>query len=212
MFPGLEPGSEVGWGAVAGPRPIDIPMQTFKFVIFRNADWDYMTFDLARDVEFADKVDNGANNAINPDLRPFFSHHGKLLMYHGWADNQISPNNSVDYYSNVVKTVDLPSKDSIRLFMVPGMGHCGGGDGTDQFDRMSALAQWVEKGDAPEQMIASHQTAGKTDKAPALCLSQSRKVQGRRQHGRRDEFLLPGSIEKFSTAGKGSSGCRLNDG
>jgi feruloyl esterase len=169
VFPGLEPGSELGWGAVAGPRPIDIPMQTFKFVIFRDADWNYMTFDLARDVEFADRADNGANNAINPDLRPFFSHHGKLLMYHGWADNQISPNNSVDYYSNVLKTVGPPSKDSIRLFMVPGMGHCGGGDGTDQFDRMRALSRWVEKDNAPEQMIASHQTAGKTDKTRPLC-------------------------------------------
>lgn len=169
VFPGLEPGSELGWGAVAGPEPIDIPMQTFKYVIFKDANWDYKTFDLAKDVAYADKVDGGLNNAINPNLNPFFSRKGKLILYHGWADNQISPNNTVNYYESVLKTMGPSAKNSMRLFMVPGMGHCRGGDGTDQFDMIAALFNWVERNQAPEQIPASHVTAGKADRTRPLC-------------------------------------------
>jgi feruloyl esterase len=57
----------------------------------------------------------------------------------------------------------------VRMFLVPGMGHCGGGDGPNSFDTLAALDQWVENGKAPEQMIASHATAGKTDRTLPLC-------------------------------------------
>ena len=81
-------------------------------------------------------------------------------MYHGWADPGIAPENSVNYFTSVEDTVGGKSKaaDSIRLFMVPGMGHCAGGDGTDDFDKIGALAQWVETGKAPDHIPAAHKT------------------------------------------------------
>ncbi len=171
IFPGLEPGSELGWAGLAGPQPFPVPIDTFRYVVFKNPDWDYHKMNFDGDVAQADKVDGGVNNAINPDLKTFFAHGGKLLMYHGWADQLIAPQNSVNYYQNVVDAAGGADKTaaSIRLFMVPGMAHCRGGDGTDDFDKMTVIEQWVEKGQAPEQIPASHRTAGKVDRTRPLC-------------------------------------------
>ena len=86
-------------------------------------------------------------DAMNPDLSKFIAHGGKLIQYHGWADPQISPGSSVAYYQSVVEKLG-PAKvqQNYRLFMVPGMAHCGGGDGTSTFDMLTALEQWVERG------------------------------------------------------------------
>ena len=77
-------------------------------------------------------------------------------MYQGWSDPNISPLNTVHYYQSVLKTMGEAANDSVRLFLFPGMGHCGGGDGPNTFDAMGALAQWVEKGKPPDQLLASH--------------------------------------------------------
>ena len=80
-------------------------------------------------------------NSIDPNLKPLFSHGGKVLMYHGWADPGIAPQNSVNYYKSVVEKLgEAATSNSIRLFMVPGMGHCAGGDGTSTFSMMDAIS------------------------------------------------------------------------
>ncbi len=100
----------------------------------------------------------------------FLDRGGKLIQYHGWSDPQISPVNSVQYYQQVLKTIgDAKVQGSYRLFMAPGMGHCRGGDGPNAFDPMVALEQWVERGTAPDRIVASHATAGTVDRTRPLC-------------------------------------------
>jgi len=80
-----------------------------------------------------------------------------------------APVNTVNYFNTVLKATDGVAADSIRLFMLPGMGHCGGGDGPNAFDAIGALAQWFEKGQAPNQMVASHSTNGVVDRTRPIC-------------------------------------------
>jgi feruloyl esterase len=158
IFPGLEPGSELGWAGLAGgPAPLSIAADYFKYVVFRNPAWDFRTLDFDKDVALADSLDHGDVNAIDPNLKAFFGRGGKLLMYHGWSDMLIAPRNTVNYYMSVVRALGGAAAvdDSIRLFMVPGMGHCAGGEGPGNFDKLGPLEQWVEQRTAPERIVAS---------------------------------------------------------
>jgi feruloyl esterase len=171
FFPGLERGSELGWANLSGPKPMALAVETYQYLVFKDPNWDYLKFDPARDIATADKVIGPSMNSIDPNLKPFFKHGGKLLMYHGWADPGIAPQNSVNYFSSVEDTVGgkATAENSIRLFMVPGMGHCRGGDGTDDFDAIGALASWVETNQAPDRIPAAHKTKGVVDKTRPLC-------------------------------------------
>jgi len=94
---------------------------------------------------------------------------GSCFWYHGWADPGIAPANSVNYYTSVVELAGADAADSIRLLMAPGMGHCRGGDGTDTFDGIGALDQWVAAGKAPDQIVASRVRKDAIDRARPLC-------------------------------------------
>jgi feruloyl esterase len=75
----------------------------------------------------------------------------------------------VNYYENVIKTVGDTAKAGYRLYLVPGMNHCGGGDGATNFEMVGAMEQWVEKGEAPDQILASHRLEGSVDFTRPLC-------------------------------------------
>jgi feruloyl esterase len=162
LFPGLEPGSEMGWATLTGPKPLDLAAETYQYLVFHDPQWSFLKFDPVADMAAAGKTIGPLMDATNPNLKPLFAHGGKLLMYHGWADPGIAPRNSVNYYESVVEAMGGAAKarDSIRLFMVPGMGHCRGGDGTDTFDAVAALDTWVTQGKAPAAIPASHATKG----------------------------------------------------
>lgn len=171
IFPGLMPGSEMGWTGLAGPQPLSIATDHFKYVVFNDPNWDFKKLNFDSDVGLADKVDNGLINATDTNLKAFFGHGGKIIQYHGWNDQLISPLNSINYYQSVEKAMGGAGKvkQSYRLFMAPGMNHCAGGDGPSSFDAVKALEEWVEKGQAPERIIASHMTNGKADRTRPLC-------------------------------------------
>jgi feruloyl esterase len=172
IFPGYQPGTELAWGLlIGGPEPYDTALDQFRYMVFDDPKWDWRTFDVDRDLAKADQKLKGLLSAIDPkSLSAFFGRGGKLLTYQGWSDQDISPLASVNFYKSVTSAVgDADVSRSMRLFMVPGMGHCGGGEGPNTFDMMVPLEQWVEKGQAPTRVDASHSTNGKVDRTRPLC-------------------------------------------
>jgi feruloyl esterase len=170
-FPRLEPGTELRWGRLAGgPAPADLFLDQFRYVVYQNPDWDWRTFDLDRDATKANEVDKDIDE-LNPNLTAFAKHNGKLLLYHGWADQQVAPLSTVQFYQSVLDATGGHSHSAewLRLYMVPGMAHCSGGEGPDSFDKISVMEKWVEKGQAPAEIIAVHHTAGKVDRTRPLC-------------------------------------------
>ena len=191
LYPGLERGSEggpTGWLQwVTGREPgtgghTGLGLPFMKYIVYENPEWDFRTFrytapyGLESDVEYVEDKVGRIFDAIDPDLRPFRAHGGKLIQYHGWADPDIPPMNSVNYYQSVVRTVGgsrpdalRDTKDFYRLFLVPGMNHCGGGAGTSRFDALSALEQWSEHDKAPDELAGSHVTGGQVDRTRPIC-------------------------------------------
>jgi len=171
VWPGREWGSEIGWVNHSGKEPSSYAADVYRYVVFQNPHWDYRNFDFERDVPLAEKALKETMDSVNPDLRPFFEHDGKLIQYHGWNDPGVAPQGSVNYYRAVAaKTGGLGAlSDRYRLFMVPGMGHCGGGDGTSTFNMIGALEQWVEDGHAPDSIPASRLRNGAVDRSRPLC-------------------------------------------
>ena len=163
-YPGLAAGSELGWATYGSDKPFAIGHDYFKYVVFGDPNWDY------RQLDFNDvaRYRNPTVDALDPDLKPFFTRGGKLIQYHGWSDPQIPPLHSVDYYRSVVAA--MGNVDSAyRLFMVPGMQHCGGGAGPNQFNVVAALERWRESDVAPNEIVAAHVTNNRVDRTRPLC-------------------------------------------
>jgi feruloyl esterase len=169
---GLEPGSELGWtdmGWSASARATGVDQ--FRFIVFGDPSWDLSAFNFDADIVRAEERDNDTINALDPNIKTFIERGGRLIQYHGWNDPQISPGNSTQYYKRVLDVLGDPGKvhGAYRLFMAPGMGHCGGGEGPNTFDMVDALERWVEQGAAPDRIVASHLTDGKVDRTRPLC-------------------------------------------
>ena len=111
--------------------------------------------------------------AVDPDLSAFKARGGKLLIYHGWNDGgsggAISPLNTLDYLSSILETMGTNQENWLRLFMAPGMGHCGGGPGPSQFNMLAALERWRESDIAPEQITAYHVENNRVTMTRPLC-------------------------------------------
>jgi feruloyl esterase len=171
LFPRLEPGTELRWARLAGgPEPGELFLDQFRYLVYPGSEWDWRTFDLERDAAKANAVNRDVLE-LDPNLAAFAKHGGKLLIYHGWADQQVAPGSSVEFYKAVVSASPKPGDASnwVRLFMAPGMGHCAGGEGPNEFDTLSAMERWVEQGTPPAQIVASHRTGGRVDRTRPLC-------------------------------------------
>ena len=172
VFPGMAFGTELELGTFAGVEPRTTQTDLFTYVVYNDPKWDLMTFDLDKGLALAEKVDSTVGvAATDPNLKPLLAHNGKLLLYHGFSDPNIMPENTMNYYKSAVAASggEETTKDAIRLFMVPGMGHCGGGLGPNEFDMMAPLTEWVEKGRTPDRIIASRITNGVVTRTRPLC-------------------------------------------
>lgn len=154
-----EPGGWIAWitGSRAPNGELQPPLQArfaigFKYFAEDSA-WDYATYDLshwARDVRFVRTY----LNATDPDLSAFAAHGGKLLIFHGWSDPALNPLATIAYYERVTRG-DAKSAANVRLYLLPGVLHCSGGAGPDQVAFLPALREWVERGRAPDRLIAT---------------------------------------------------------
>ena len=168
IFPGKAYGSEASWTAVVSTatQPIFVATGSFELA-YQDPKWDWKKFDIDRDVKFVDEK-TGFINAVDPDLSKFKARGGRILMYHGWNDTAISPENSLNYYNSVQAKMGR-SQDVVRLFMMPGMAHCAGGQGPDQVNFMGALERWREQGIEPKVMIATKTAGPRVDMTRPIC-------------------------------------------
>lgn len=169
LEPHLWPGSELQWGTLGGPEPLANSVARVRNFHLKDPAWELRLGNIAADIERAAAMDNGLLASDNFNLQPFFERGGKLLMWHGWSDPQVPAENSIIYFNSVLQSVGTKARDSIELFLLPGVLHCGGGPGPDTFDKMAAISKWVERGERPARIVASHLTNGKVDRSRPIC-------------------------------------------
>ena len=181
IFQGYLPGSEAGPGGwapwITGGAPLKSAMFGFAYgffadMVYEKADWDYRTADIDDALKAAIAKTHDALDATDPNLKPFLARGGKLILYHGWNDPAISALSTIEYYGAMRKATGEKLADaSVRLFMIPGMQHCDGGPGATSIDQFGlpakalpddavhdvhlAIEEWVEKGTAPQRLIAA---------------------------------------------------------
>ncbi|MGH8149975.1 MAG: tannase/feruloyl esterase family alpha/beta hydrolase [Steroidobacteraceae bacterium] len=157
VFPGFEPGSELQVGLLMRPpQPFPVATSYMRDLVFKNPKWDFRTFDYHRDTVLAEDAGRKVLDVPSNGLGPFFADGGKLLLSHGWSDGLIPPRNTVNFYESLLKTVDAQTAArSVRLFMIPSMQHCSGGDGPYIFEPLSVIDRWVETGKLPQRIVVS---------------------------------------------------------
>jgi feruloyl esterase len=141
-------------------------------VILGDPDWDYRTtpVDFDHDVALADRSDLARVNASNSDISGYMRHGGKLILTGGWNNALVPAGAVVDYYKRVESRLGIGStRRAVRLYMVPGMIECNGGPGTDTFDMLGVMRRWVERGEAPNEVIASRVEHGNVVRTRPLC-------------------------------------------
>lgn len=162
----LQPGSELEWIGVFVPREpggaigsAGMALGTINHLLFTpNPDYTIASFPFTEAMYQSEEPARALYSADDPHLAAFAGHGGKLILYHGWSDPHISPLNTIDYYERVGRAMGADTRAGfVRLFLLPGMGHCGGGDGPSQFPLLAALMAWVESGAAPNVLIAHRQ-------------------------------------------------------
>lgn len=170
VFPGFQPGSEAQLGLLmAGPEPFPVATSYMRHLVFEDPDWDFRTFDYGADIEKAQKAWGDVLDVPSDGLDAFFAKGGKLLLSHGWNDGLIPATNTVAFYNALLKDLDEESvADALRLFMVPGMGHCSGGEGPFLFDVLSIIDDWVTTGNTPDRIVARRPADVPSSGSPAM--------------------------------------------
>jgi feruloyl esterase len=185
LFHGFMPGSEAvvtgspqsAWmgmivpaSPTTNPAVFNLAENTLRYLVLNppQPEYDYQKFDFDKDVQLLEPW-GALANAKNPDLSKFNKRGGKVIMTYGWADQILQPEMGIEYYEAALAKNGERTPDFLRLFMVPGMTHCQGGNATDTFDAMTALINWVEKGKAPDSLTAARMFQGRAARTRPLC-------------------------------------------
>lgn len=197
IYPGWPVGSESGWSSYMGK---DKPVRAdfWRLWVFNNENWDWWSFDFDKDLAYAYTRIAPLVDQTSTDLSAFKANGGKMIVYHGWSDPVVSAYDSIDYFNKVrdVLGSQMAMDEFYRMFLVPGMGHCGGGPGVTNLrsaltspapdtDILAALDRWVETGTAPNDLIATRDVEGEAPRTRPLCAYPTQAVYG--GHGNPDD-------------------------
>jgi pimeloyl-ACP methyl ester carboxylesterase len=157
LYPGFSVGSEMeagGWRDVkAGTGQLGI--EFYRWMVYGDADWSADKFEVNRDHAAGRDRAGPLVDARNPDIAAFTRRGGKLLLWHGWNDALIPAGSTIKYYRAVEAKLGAETGSSVRLFMAPGVNHCGGGDGPGNFDKLGQIDRWIESGNPPSRIVAT---------------------------------------------------------
>ncbi len=215
VYPGWPRGMEFALLQSRRDRVAALGASTYRDMVFEDPQWDFRTINYDRDVKAADAKIGAVMNDGSTDLAEFRRSGGKLILWHGWSDPLITPLHTIAYYRKLAahfaaagadqNTAVAQVSDFARLFLAPGVTHCGRGPGPDTFDSVGALDAWVEHGVAPDSMIAAHKTAGKIDRTRPLCAYPHTAVyDGKGRQQRRGQLQLPLAPGPLLRRGRGT--------
>jgi feruloyl esterase len=135
--------------------------------VYKDANWDWKSMDMDSSIAKARQEVDPVMRA-GDNLNAFLKSGGKLMLQGGWAEWRHG-NELAQYYTNVLNNAGLDKADQVRLFLVPGMGHCGGGNGPNQYNKLAAIDSWVSTGKAPNELIMSRVEQGKVTRTRPTC-------------------------------------------
>ncbi len=162
LLPGWPAGSETQLTMlVSGPTPFPVAWDYFKLLTYgEDFNWNWMKMDYAQGLADARAFGAGMLDVPADGLSPFFARGGKLLLSHGWNDGLIPATNTLAFYHDLYGAVpQSAAQNQLRLFMVPGMDHCSGGEGPSDFDTLGVIDAWAATDVAPSRIIATRPTA-----------------------------------------------------
>jgi feruloyl esterase len=192
IYPPILPGGERGWASfMTDPAPFksmsySAAVDFFKYMVYENPNWSFRSWDFAKGTPNTEAKLSATLDAVDPNLKSFRDRGGRLLIYQGWSDPVVSPLNTIQYYLDVITFMrkqegvvksenhrlssdQVTGETGIRLFMIPGMNHCGGGPGPTKFDAFGPLVNWIEHKEAPQEITGSHLTNDVVDRTRPLC-------------------------------------------
>lgn len=165
IFPGPNVGAE---GEFMNTKaPVAPPVDLYKYMVYKDPKWDWKNMDFASSVDKA-KKDVDPLMKADANLNAFLNHGGKLMLYVGWTEGH-NGNDLINYYKEVLKNAGPSKADDVRLFLVPGMNHCGGGAGCDTFEKFTVADTWLKTGKAPNEILSSKVVNGQTIRTRPLC-------------------------------------------
>jgi feruloyl esterase len=168
IYHGAPKGGELDMVRGGGANPIGVAVDMYKYAVFQDPNWDWKTLDYDKDIQKADAIVDPLFRAYPEQIAAYLKQGGKLLIHMGGTESFYG-SDIIDLVTGAVSQAGSKYKDSIKLFEMPGMNHCGGGLGCDQFDKIATIDSWVAQGKTPERIMASKQSNGQVIRTRPIC-------------------------------------------